>query len=202
MNNLLYPVFLKLDQLQLLIVGAGEVGYEKLFFILKSSPNARITIVAPWVKPEITELLQQNPGYQVVIERRPFEPGDVRHADLVIAATNIAELNREVRSHAKAAGKIVNVADTPDLCDFYLGSIVTRGPLKVGISTNGQSPTFAKRLRQLLEACLPEEETTGLLTQLHQLRDQLGPDFAERVRQLNKLTQSLLVTPEDALTNS
>ncbi len=196
MKNLLYPVFLKLDRLQLLIVGAGEVGYEKLYFILKSSPNAHIRVVAPWVNPAIEELLSKHPEYDVTIERRAFDPADVKAADLVIAATNILDLNHEVRRQAKAAGKIVNVADTPELCDFYLGSIVTRGPLKVGISTNGQSPTFAKRLRQLLEASLPEEETTDLLERLHELRDQLGPDFADRVRQLNKLTESLLMTPE------
>lgn len=197
--NELYPIFLKLHQTRLLIVGAGEVGYEKLFFILKSSPRAHIRIVAPWVNPEIIDLLAKRPCHRVQIDLRPFETEDVLDTDLVIAATNIRSLNEEVHQYAKAAGKLVNVADTPDLCDFYLGSIVSRGPLKVGISTNGQSPTFAKRLRQLLETALPEEETTELLERLHQLRDQLGPDFSSRVKQLNEWTKPLLEHTETPL---
>ena len=192
MTNPLYPVFLKLHRLQLLIVGAGEVGYEKLSFILKSSPAANIIVVAPWVNPAITELLDRHPAHRVRIEQRPFVAADVEAVDLVIAATNLPELNRQVRDEAKAAGKLVNVADTPALCDFYLGSIVTRGPVKIGISTNGQSPTFAKRLRQLLEQALPEGDTESLLDRLHELRDTLGPDFAERVRRLNEATAQLL----------
>ncbi len=191
-KNELYPVFLKLHQLRMLIVGAGEVGCEKLSFILKSSPRAQVTMVAPWVSPEIESLLAKHPNPQVEIIKKPVEESDINSTvDLVIAATNIPELNREVHRIAKANGKLINVADTPDLCDFYLGSIVTKGDLKVAISTNGKSPTFAKRLRQLLEDILPEE-TDELLQHLHQVRDRLSKDFATKVRQLNELTADLL----------
>ena len=189
-RNPLYPVFLKLHELRLLIVGAGEVGYEKLSFILKSSPRANISVVAPWVSEPVDELLAKE-NYRVDIHRRPFEETDVDGHDLVIAATNIPELNRRVRRAAKARGVLVNVADTPALCDFYLGSIVTKGQLKVGISTNGKSPTLAKRFRQLLEEVLPEE-TDELLANLHAYRDTLGGDFEEKVRRLNELTAGLL----------
>ena len=192
-RNPLYPVFLKLHELRMLIVGAGEVGYEKLSFILKSSPDANITVVAPWVSGPVVELLEKMPSHRVVIRRRPFQPEDIDGHDLVIAATNIRELNHEVQRETKARGKLINVADTPDLCDFYLGSIVTKGQLKVGISTNGKSPTLAKRFRQLLEATLPEE-TDELLANLHAFRNQLGEDFAEKVRRLNELTAGLLKT--------
>ncbi len=194
-TNPLYPVFLKLHELKLLIVGAGEVGYEKLFFILKSSPAASITMVAPWVNPEIEALLEGMEEHRVTIQKRKFREEDVQGQDLVIAATNFRDLNQEVRRAAKQAGKLVNVADTPDLCDFYLGSIVTRGPLKVAISTNGQSPTFAKRFRQMLEESLPED-TNELLPHLYALRDRLQGDFTEKVKQLNQLTASLLETSD------
>ncbi|GJM31798.1 MAG: hypothetical protein DHS20C18_07990 [Saprospiraceae bacterium] len=191
-KNELYPIFLKLHQLQMLIVGAGEVGYEKLSFILKSSPRAKVTMVAPWVSPKIEDLLIQYPESKVTILKKSFEKSDLHSAvDLVIAATDISELNREVYRVAREAGKLINVADTPDLCDFYLGAIVTKGDLKVAISTNGKSPTFAKRFRQLLEEILPEE-TDELLQQLHQIREQLSKDFATKVRQLNELTVGLL----------
>ncbi len=190
-NNPLYPIFVKLHQLNLLIVGAGEVGYEKLSFILKSSPDANVTIVAPWISPEVQELINQKKP-KVIIHQRPFEGTDVVGHDLVIAATNIKALNIQVQEIAKANKILVNVADTPELCDFYLGSIVTRGPLKVAISTNGQSPTFAKRFRQVLEEVLPND-VNQLLENLHEFRNRLTGDFTYKVKKLNELTSSLLV---------
>ncbi len=190
-QNELYPVFLKLHTLRTLIVGAGEVGYEKLSFILKSSPKAQVTMVATWVNPEIEKLLSQIETHFVQIQHKAFQVEDIQVHDLIIAATNIPELNGEVQQAAKASGKLINVADTPDLCDFYLGSIVTRGPLKIGISTNGQSPTFAKRFRQVLEAALPEE-VEDLLPKLNEIRNRLGGDFAHKVRMLNQITSTLL----------
>ena len=224
MNNPLYPAFFRLDRLQMLIVGAGEVGEEKLSFILKSSPNARVNLVAPWMGEALRTLLNgydkaaaeagsaglattgktpiasERPnriwytpeGGHVSWFRREFHPDDVGEADLVVAATNYREVNQRVWEAAKRARRLTNIADTPELCDFYLGSIVTRGPLKVAISTNGQSPTFAKRFRQWLESELPEVETTALIDNLHLFRDRLSGDFRAKVRELNTLTSGLL----------
>ena len=190
-TNPLYPIFLKLHTLDMLIVGAGEVGYEKLSFMLKSSPQARITMVAPWVNPDITDLLDRTPGHCVTIIKKAFEEADLNGKDLAVAATNIPYLNQQVRQAAKMRGILINVADTPELCDFYQGSIVTRGDLKVAISTNGKSPTFAKRFRQMLESALPKE-TNDLLSHLKAFRDTLHGDFEEKVKALNELTAGLL----------
>ena len=195
-QNTLYPIFLKLHRLKVLIVGAGEVGYEKLSFMLKSSPDARITVVAKEVLAPVRRLIGEQRPEGLSIIRKPFEDEDTQGYHLVIAATNFRELNEQVRAAAKANGALVNVADTPELCDFYLGSIVTRGNLKVAISTNGQSPTFAKRFRQWLEASLPED-TDDLLQNLNEFRRRLGGDFAEKVRQLNRLTASLLAEEKE-----
>lgn len=196
MQNPLYPIFVKVHKLDLLIVGAGAVGYEKLSFILKSSPDAQITMVAPWISEEVKNLLINHPQNKVRIIQRKFHPEDVAGKDMVIAATDISELNHKVYKIAKAFGVLVNVADTPSLCDFYLGSIVTRGNLKVAISTNGQSPTFAKRFRQVLEEILPAN-TDGLLTNLKVFRDRLKGNFAVKVQKLNELTATL-VDQEDS----
>ncbi|MEM8907988.1 MAG: bifunctional precorrin-2 dehydrogenase/sirohydrochlorin ferrochelatase [Bacteroidota bacterium] len=192
--NPLYPVFLKLHQLRLLIVGAGEVGFEKLSFILKSSPDAQITVVAPEVSPAIRQLLAER-SHHVTIQSKSFAPSDIDGHDLVIAATNIRELNAQIQQAAKAKGRLVNVADTPALCDFYLGSIVTRGPLKIAISTNGQSPTFAKRFRQVLEEVLPHD-VADLLDNLRAIRDRLRGNFSYKVKKLNEVTASLLEEKE------
>ncbi|MCP9237879.1 bifunctional precorrin-2 dehydrogenase/sirohydrochlorin ferrochelatase [Lewinella sp. JB7] len=216
MTNPLYPAFFRLDRLQMLVVGAGQVGEEKLSFILKSSPNARVTVVAPWMGQELRELLDgqsgeagpQEPtsperpanrwhtaaGGMVTWYRREFRPDDVLEADLIVAATNFRNVNHAVWEAARTHRRLCNIADTPDLCDFYLGSIVTRGPLKVAISTNGQSPTFAKRFRQWLEAELPEAETTELIEGLRLFRDRLTGDFQSKVRELNALTSGLLAS--------
>ena len=85
----------------------------------------------------------------------------------------------------------MNVADTPDLCDFYLGGIVTKGNLKVAISTNGKSPTAAKRLRQLLEEVLPDE-LDDLLENLHAYRETLKGDFEYKVKAMNEVTANLV----------
>lgn len=189
-KNPLYPVFLKLHTLRMLIVGAGEVGHEKLSFILKSSPQANITLVAPEISKKVRELLATG-DYHVTIHQRSFATEDVIEHDLIIAATDLPQLNQYIREAARAHRRLINVADSPDLCDFYLGSIVTKGPLKIGISTNGQSPTLAKRMRQLLESILPED-VDELIQNLKIIRDRLEGDFASKVRQLNKLTASLV----------
>ena len=189
-TNTLYPVFMKMNRLKLLIVGAGEVGKEKLHFLLKSSPDAQITVVAPEIAPEILDLFRTT-EYHINLIKAPFDPAIVPQYDLIIAATNIHSLNEAVYKAAKEHGKIINVADTPELCDFYMGSIVTRGDLKVAISTNGKSPTFAKRFRQWLESNLPEE-TEELLPNLKKIRDQLKTSFAEKVSYLNEVTKSLI----------
>lgn len=188
--NTLYPIFLKLHKLNLLIVGAGFVGYEKLHFILKNSPDANISVVAKEISPEIHKLLAKG-KYNVKIIEKAFDDNDLIKNDLIIAATDIPDLNLEIRTLAKRRGKLVNVADTPELCDFYLGSIVTRGDLKVAISTNGKSPTFAKRFRQVLEEVLPED-TDELLKNLKEIRDRLTGNFSQKVKALNDLTASLV----------
>ncbi len=190
-ENTLYPIFLKMANLRLLIVGGGQVAIEKLHFLLKSSPDANITVMAPEIHDEIIALFTQT-SHQISLIKKPFEPSILQNFDLVIAATNISSLNLEVYKNAKAQKIIVNVADTPHLCDFYMGSIVTRGNLKVAISTNGTSPTFAKRFRQWLEENLPHQELGELLPNLKIIRDRLKLDFAEKVTYLNEVTKSLI----------
>jgi len=187
-KNKLYPVFLKLEQLELLLVGAGNVGLEKLNSLLSNSPEAMITVVAPFVKDEVKQLLLDHPS--CVLLQRPFEEADLENKNLIILATDDEELHKRIKILAEERRIPVNVADTPGLCDFYLGSIVQKGNLKIAISTNGKSPTLAKRIRELLENTLPEE-MDELLSNLNLIRNKMTGDFADKVRQLNELTKSL-----------
>jgi len=187
-DNQLYPVFLKLEQLELLLVGAGNVGLEKLNSLLSNSPGAKITVVAPFVKDEVKELLQNHPF--CILLQRQFEETDLENKNLIILATDDKELHTRIKKLAGRRRIIVNVADTPGLCDFYLGSIVQKGNLKIAISTNGKSPTTAKRIKELLENTMPDE-IDELLINLNLIRNKMTGDFTDKVRQLNELTKML-----------
>ncbi len=187
-NNPLYPVFFRMDRFITLVVGGGEVATEKLTFLLKSSPNAQVKVVAPLIHAEVVALAK---GHQVELIKKEFEASDLEGVQLVIAATNLSEVNYSVYELCKEAGILINVADTPPLCDFYLGGVVTKGPLKIAISTNGTSPTLAKRLRQVFEEALPDQ-LEDLAKQLNNFRKTLKGDFAHKVEELNRLTKSLI----------
>jgi len=124
-----------------------------------------------------------------------YTPEYLEGMQMVIAATNFFEVNKQIYSDAKNANVLVNVADTPDLCDFYLGSIVTKGHLKMAISTNGKSPTTAKRLRQLFEEILPED-LSDMLELIQKYRYTLKGDFEMKVEAMNELTKGLLAHQE------
>ncbi|HEY9487256.1 MAG TPA: bifunctional precorrin-2 dehydrogenase/sirohydrochlorin ferrochelatase [Chryseosolibacter sp.] len=188
-RNNLFPVFLKLEELDTLIVGGGNVGLEKLHALLKSSPSARVTIVASIIKDEIKALATGSDCIRLI--ERNFRVRDLMSKDLVLLATDDPELHRRIRALARKKRLLVNVADTPALCDFYLGSVVTKGNLKLGISTNGKSPTMAKRIREYLEEALPDD-TNELLNNMQAIRDRMKGDFAEKVKMLNDLTSSWL----------
>jgi hypothetical protein len=192
-GNLLFPIFLKLDQLETLVVGGGNVGLEKMQALLRNSPNAKVTLVGREIREELRALALQHP--QVILKEKKFEPDDLNDRQLVICATDDPALHREIRQLAHAKGILVNVADTPAECDFYLGSVVQKGDLKIAISTNGKSPTIAKRLKETLQETLPDE-LNDLLQHMPAIREKLGGDFSEKVRSLNALTASLAAGEE------
>jgi len=187
--NELYPIFLKVHQLETLLVGAGFVGLEKLTFLLKSSPHATVTVVSVEISDEIREIARDNPRIRLIQDAYHSRYLDQKH--LVIAATNFPEVNKTIYRDAKERYLLVNVADTPEYCDFYLGGIVTKGNVKIAISTNGKSPTTAKRLRQLLEETIPED-INEMVENINKYRDTLKGDFEYKVEALNKLTEGLI----------
>ncbi len=188
-RNELYPVFLKVNKLNILIVGGGEVGHEKLHFLLKSSPNAKVEMVATWYLPETAELAEKH-GIKMTKGRYKRKYLKKRH--FVIAATNDEKLNKRVYAHAKKRYLLANIADTPELCDFYMGGIVNKGHVKIAISTNGKSPTAAKRLREFFEEVIPEN-VNEMVENLNEYRKSIKGDFEEKVKQMNTITEALKV---------
>ncbi|AIM37326.1 bifunctional precorrin-2 dehydrogenase/sirohydrochlorin ferrochelatase [Sphingobacterium sp. SG20118] len=187
--NTLFPIFIKPDQIQILLVGGGPIGLEKFQAIIQNNENANITVVASEICSEFKAVLLQYS--HIIIAERDFIQEDLQRKHIVILATNNHELNDAIRDLATAQCILLNAADKPALCDFYLGSIVKKGNLKIAISTNGKSPTIAKRVKEFLQEMLPNEidETLELM---NQLREQLKGDFQEKVSALNKHTKSLI----------
>jgi siroheme synthase-like protein len=188
-SNQLFPVFLKLNELHTMLIGAGNVGLEKLTAILHNSNDARVTVIAKTVIPAIRDLAVTYPT--ITILEKSFVDSDLNNADLVIAATDDSILNTYIRDSAHQRKLLINVADKPDLCDFYLGSIVKKGDLKIGISTNGKSPTIAKRLKEVLNESLPADLHITL-QQMSDLRNSLSGDFTYKVKKLNEVTSVLV----------
>jgi len=191
-ENELYPIFLKVSELEVLIVGGGKVGFEKLSFLLKSSPNAKVTIVAESFIEELIDLVKK---FDVETITKPYDSSFLKDKHIVIAATDNLEVNLQVHSDSKKRNILVNVADNPGYCDFYMGGIVTKGNIKIAISTNGKSPTMAKRLRQFFEDVLPENINV-LSENLNTYRKTLKGSFEEKVEKLNDLTKELISKKE------
>jgi precorrin-2 dehydrogenase/sirohydrochlorin ferrochelatase len=117
---------------------------------------------------------------------------------VVIAATDQPGVNRKVYSDCREQDKLVNVADNPPYCDFYMGGIVTKGNVKVAISTNGKSPTTAKRLRQFFDEVIPED-IDKLVKNLNAFRKTLKGDFVYKVDQMNHITRTLIEKKKDTI---
>ena len=191
--NTLFPIFLKLEQMNLLIVGGGYIGLEKLEAVLKNSPGTSITLVAPEILEDIQKLAKQH-DIKLIFEA--YEPKFLDQKNLVIVGTGIMEVSEAVQKDCRARNILVNVADKPSLCDFYLSSVVTKGDLKIAVSTNGKSPTFAKRFREVLEDILPDS-LQDTLDNLKAIRDSLKGDFESKVDKLNEITSVMRNQKED-----
>jgi precorrin-2 dehydrogenase/sirohydrochlorin ferrochelatase len=187
-KNTLYPIFLKLDKIEVLIIGAGEVGLEKLTYMLKSSPQANITVLSKDFHYKVVELSHFYSN--VLLIEKEYHKTDIEGVDLLIVATDNKALNIEIKREAENQHILTNVADNPELCDFYLGGVVTKGALKLGISTNGQSPTLAKKIRMYFEDVIPDEvEFSADL--LNKIRKKIKTDLHHKIENLNNVTIAL-----------
>jgi siroheme synthase-like protein len=146
----LYPVFLKLARRRVLVVGAGRVAAGRIPPLLAA--GAEVAVVAPLVRDEIAAL-------PVAVQRRPFEPGDLDGAWLVVAAAP-ADVNREVGAAAEARRVFVNAVDDPAAATAYTAGVLRRAGVTVAVSTEGRAPALAGLLREALEAAIPDEAGT------------------------------------------
>ncbi|HEX8507522.1 MAG TPA: TSUP family transporter [Hymenobacter sp.] len=190
--NALFPVFLKLEQFRVLLVGGGNCGLANLAAILHNSPDTAVRVVAPRLLPGLRALAAHHP--RVELHARPYSDDDLDNQDFVFIATNDDALNQHIQAAATARRLLVNVSDAPAISDFFLPSVVQRGDLKVAISVNGKSPTVSQRVRTVLEETLPQEMHT-LLHQVSGVRQRLRSGFMHTLRTLSATTGELAYGP-------
>jgi len=166
----LFPMFMKLEGRQVLVVGAGNVGEPKIGGLLET--GARMRVVAREASTAVREWAQQG---KLALELRAFSPDDLDGAFLAVVATSSRALNEFVYHEAHQRGVLCNVVDVPDLCDFFYPAVVRRGDLQIAVSTNGQSPSLAQKIRQ-------------------QLEKQFGPGYAAWVAELGETRKLILAS--------
>jgi uroporphyrin-III C-methyltransferase/precorrin-2 dehydrogenase/sirohydrochlorin ferrochelatase len=148
----MYPVMLSVTGRRCLVVGGGGVALRKVQALV--AEGAVVTVVTPAVVEPLEELARLD---RIVLERRPYRPGEAAEHVLIFAATDDREVNRQVFEDADNRGVWVNVADDPELCSFHLPARLRRGALQVAVASGGEAPFVVRRLRQLLETRLGPE---------------------------------------------
>jgi len=148
----LFPIFLKLTARRCLVVGAGNIAESKILSLLEA--EADVTVVATHAFPRIHELAAEG---ALQLHLRDFQDDDLNDIFLAVAGTNVPEVNRAVFSGAQRRNILVNAVDDPPYCDYYFPSVVRRGDLQIAISTAGESPALAQRLRKELNEQLPRD---------------------------------------------
>lgn len=190
----LFPIFVKLAGRQCLLVGAGEVALQKIPSLLGA--EARLRVIAPEARAEFAELAREG---RIEFLQREFTEADLDDVFLVVAATDRPEVNAAVYHEAVRRNILCNSVDDPPHCDFYFGSIVARGDLQIAISTNGESPALAQRLRQEIDEQLPQDLGPWLNSVGSLRREVLAayPAGEERKMLLHKLAQRELCESQD-----
>ncbi len=153
-----YPVHLDIKNRNCLVVGGGAVGTRKVNTLLAC--GARVTVVSPDPTQQLKKMAVEG---SIALRERAYRTADLKDMFLVIGATDDEKLNLQISEEAEQIGILCNIADRPEACNFILPSVVQRGDLVITISTSGQSPALAKRLRRELEAQFGEEYADFLL---------------------------------------
>jgi precorrin-2 dehydrogenase / sirohydrochlorin ferrochelatase len=169
----LFPMFLTLEGKRCLVIGAGEVGEPKIAGLIGT--GAHINVVALEASQTVHEWAKEG---RITIELHAYAASDLDGIFLAVVATASSKLNREIYREAQRRGVLCNVVDVPELCDFYYPAVVRRGDLQIAVSTSGQSPSLAQKIRQQLER-------------------QFGPGYERWVAQLGATRRRVLASDLD-----
>jgi len=169
----LFPMFIKLEGKPVLVVGAGKVGEPKIAGLLDT--GAQIRVIATEASATVREWAREG---KIELDVRPFTAEDLAGIFLAVVATSSRTLNEHIYNEAQKHSVLCNVVDVPDLCDFFYPAVVRRGDLQIAVSTAGQSPSLAQKIRQ-------------------QLEKQYGPGYADWVADLGETRKLILSSDLD-----
>ncbi|MCP4456364.1 MAG: bifunctional precorrin-2 dehydrogenase/sirohydrochlorin ferrochelatase [Planctomycetes bacterium] len=147
-----YPIFIELRNRRVVIVGGGQVALRKAQALLET--QCRLVVVAKAASAPLETLCSQSSAELIL---GPYRADYLGGAMLAVAATDQAQLNEQIYQDCQARQILCNVVDQPDLCDFHVPAMVTRGSLQIAVSTHGASPAFARQVRQHLESLYTEK---------------------------------------------
>jgi len=182
------PICLNLEGRSALVLGAGNVGTERIHSLLEC--GAVVTVVSPQVSAPVQEAAAAG---RLTLKQRPFEPGDTEGAFLVVIATDDPAANAAAYREAEVAGQLVSVTDDPAQCNYIFASKIERGPLTLSIFTHGTAPAFSRRVRRELEGWLGPEygELAELLAELRpRVRALAGLSQPQRQRIFERIVYS------------
>src|SRR6266566_1818197 len=152
-----YPLMLDVRGRRAIVLGGDRVAAEKAAAL--SASGAHVSVLHQEFCTELLALAEQQ---QVTLWRKAYAPGDLAGAFVVIAATNDPQLISAIWTETQERGQLVNIVDVPEYCSFILPSILRREPLTIAVSTEGASPSLAKRIRHDLEEIFPPAYGTYL----------------------------------------
>jgi siroheme synthase-like protein len=183
MRNL-FPLFLKLEGRRCLVVGAGEIGESKIASLLGT--KGIVLVVAPTGTATVEKWVREG---KIQWSKREFQDSDLDGCLMVIAATSSSQLHERISGLARERGVLCNIVDVPELSDFYYGAVVTRGALQIAISTDGESPALAQRLRKEMESQFGEEYAEWL-TELGEVRRKMRIEIKDPQEQKARLHEA------------
>jgi precorrin-2 dehydrogenase / sirohydrochlorin ferrochelatase len=189
--NQLYPVYIKLSHKNCVVIGGGKIAYRKVKILVVARANVKI--ISLEFCEELNELVK---ALRLDYSQRAFEKSDLDGAFIVIAATNDPEANQRIWEEANHRNILVNVVDVPELCNFYVPSVIRDGDLAIAISTNGKAPYVAKKLRLYLQNILTKLNIHQIIHSVDKkkqsLKRSIPENIKERERQIKVFTDHLL----------
>jgi precorrin-2 dehydrogenase/sirohydrochlorin ferrochelatase len=177
-----FPLFLKIENIRVLLVGGGKVATEKLEKILDFTND--IKIIAPFISNEAQEYIKT---HQLLFEMRKYQIGDIKEFDIIVVAVNDLELQKEIFEECKLYNKLCNSVDSVDYCNFIFPAYIKKGGLTVAISTSGKSPAVAKHIKGYLSNKMPDD-IGEFLEYMNTLRNSI-PKGKERMEMLSNLAK-------------
>ena len=182
-----FPAFLKLEYKKILIVGGGNIAYEKLEHLLDFTND--IFVIAPEISQKMQTLLDEK---RLNYEKRVYRTGDIKDFTIVIVAVDNLDIQAEIFNESKKYNCLCNSVDSVDYCDFIFPSYIKNGDLTIAVSTSGASPAMAKHLKLYLKNIIPEGISL-FLKEMKDLRKTL-PKGKERMKMLDEKAKNYIKT--------